>query len=265
MRVGIVGTGEMGRPLVDRLLGAGLEVTALTRRAEVRGDLEASGVRCVDSPEALAAGQDVVVVYVFSDAQVRELALDGGLADAMAPGAVLLVLTTGSPRTVEAIAERGIAVVDAPGSGGPAQVADGTLTLFVGGAEAHVARCRPVFESYATKIVHFGAVGAGQRVKLLNNLLFGAHVELAVQAAAISEAFGIDPKRLAETLHGCSGTSYGLDLLATMGSAEMLVAGAGRFVHKDVRVARELAADLGAELGTLAPVTDAVLERTRGG
>jgi 3-hydroxyisobutyrate dehydrogenase-like beta-hydroxyacid dehydrogenase len=267
MRIGIVGTGEMGRPLVDRLLGAGFEVSAYARRPDARDDLAAAGVRGVDTVADLGAGNDVVIVYVFSDEQVREIALDDGLVDAMQPGSVVVVATTGSPLTVQAIhdrvGERGVGVVDAPGSGGPAQVADGTLTLFVGGDDADVQRCRPVFAAYATDVVHFGALGAGQKVKLLNNLLFGAHVELALEVARMSEEFGIDAALLAATLHSCSGASYALDLVAAMGSADTLVQAAGRFVHKDVVVARAVAEELGASLGTIEAVIAPLLERTR--
>ena len=146
MRVGIVGTGEMGRPLVDRLRSAGFDVTAFARRPEVRGQLDGAGVPCVDDLGALARGRDVVIVYVYSDDQVRRVVLDGGLVEAMEPGSVMVVQTTVSPRTIEAIVVRaaslGVGVVDAPGSGGPAQVADGTLTLFVGGDDEVLARCR---------------------------------------------------------------------------------------------------------------------------
>jgi 3-hydroxyisobutyrate dehydrogenase-like beta-hydroxyacid dehydrogenase len=242
-------------------------VSAFARRPEGREDLTAAGVRCVDAVADLGAGNDVVVVYVFSDEQVRTIALEDGLADAMEPGSVVMVATTGSPRTVEAIrdrvASRGVGVVDAPGSGGPAQVADGTLTLFVGGADADVARCRPVFDAYAEHIVHFGALGAGQKVKLLNNLLFGAHVELALEVARLSTEFGIDPALLATTLHSCSGASYALDLVAAMGSADTLVQAAGRFVHKDVVVAQAVADELDASLGTIGAVTAPLLEHTR--
>jgi 3-hydroxyisobutyrate dehydrogenase-like beta-hydroxyacid dehydrogenase len=266
-RVGIVGTGEMGRPLVDRLLAAGFEVAAYVRRPELRAELGKAGVECVDSLADLAAGRDAVVVYVYSDEQVHDLVLDGGLADALEPGSVLIVKTTGSPRTAEAIAarvgSRGVGVVDAPGSGGPAQVADGTLTIFVGGEEQHVSRCRPIFAAYASTVVHFGPVGSGQKVKLLNNLLFGAHVQIALETARLSGEFGIDPAQLATTLHSCSGASYALDLIAAMGSAEALVAGAGRFIHKDVLVASAVAEDLGASLGTIATVTAPLLETIR--
>jgi 3-hydroxyisobutyrate dehydrogenase-like beta-hydroxyacid dehydrogenase len=181
LRVGIVGTGEMGRPLVDRLLGAGHHVAAFARRSEARDDLASAGVEVVDDVTALAADRDVVLLYVYADEQVRSVALDDGLVGAMSPGSVLVIHTTGSPGTAQSIAAaanaRGVGVVDAPGSGGPAQVADGSLNLFVGGDAAEVERCRLLFSAYTSQVTHFGALGSGQVVKLLNNLLFGAHVE----------------------------------------------------------------------------------------
>jgi len=267
MRVGIVGTGEMGRPLVDRLRSASFDVAAWARRPEIRAQLEDAGVPCVNDVGALARGRDVVIVYVYSDEQVRNVLLEGGLADAMEPGSVIVVQTTASPRTIEAIAERvvprNIEVVDAPGSGGPAQVANGTLTLFVGGDAEAVARCTPLFSAYASQVVHFGPPGSGQKVKLLNNLLFGAQVELAVEAAELCDSLGVDPQLVAKTLHTCSGASYALDLVATMGTAEALLDAAGRFVFKDVVTALAAADDAGARLGALGLVSDAVMNRTR--
>lgn len=258
----------MGRPLVDRIVSAGHDVAALVRRDEVRAELESIGVQCVDTPAHLAQERDVVLVYVYSDEQVRDIVLSEGLGQAMQRRSILVVHTTGSPTTVETIHERlsarGVGVVDAPGSGGPGQVAQGTLTLFVGGRAEHVDRCRPLFAAYATEVVHVGGVGAGQKVKLLNNLLFGAHVELAVEAAELSGAFGLDPALVAQTLHSCSGSSYALDLVASMGSGHQVIAGAGRFIEKDVAVARAAASDAGAALGSLGSVTDAVVERISG-
>ncbi|MFC5745668.1 NAD(P)-dependent oxidoreductase [Actinomadura rugatobispora] len=267
MRAGIIGTGEMGRPLVGRLVAAGFEVTAFARRPDVRAELAESGVRCVGAVTELAGVADVVLVYVYSDEQVREVVLESGLADAMAEGSLLVVHTTGSPLTVEAIdarvRPRGVGVVDAPGSGGPAQVADGSLTLFAGGDTEHVERCRPLFAAYAAQVVHFGALGSGQKVKLLNNLLFGAHIELALEAARLSDSFGIDQARLAAALHTCSGASYALDLVAQLGSAQTLVQSAGRFVHKDVLMAQKVAEELDAPLGTISALTAPLLEKTR--
>jgi 3-hydroxyisobutyrate dehydrogenase-like beta-hydroxyacid dehydrogenase len=264
VRVGIIGVGEMGRPLLHRLLAAGHHVAALIRRAELRAELAAAGAEMVDSIEGLAKGREIVILFVFTDEQVRKIALDDSLVDAMEPGSILVVHTTGSPRTVEAIAThaaaRGVLVVDAPVSGGPSKISAGNITLLVGGKADDVERCRPVFACYANPVLHVGTLGMGQRVKLINNLMFGAHIQLAIEAARLGRTFGIDAGELARILGHCSGNSAALEIVAMMGSPEVLMARAGRFVHKDVLVASRLADELGAELGLLATVTAPLLE-----
>jgi 3-hydroxyisobutyrate dehydrogenase-like beta-hydroxyacid dehydrogenase len=213
------------------------------------------------------ADNDAVLVYVYDDDQVREVVLDSGLAESVEPGTIVIVHTTASPRTMKTLDDRlrsrGAGLVDAPGSGGPAQMASGSLTLFVGGSDEHVERGRPLFASFSNNVVHFGEVGSGQKVKLLNNLLFGAHVELALRASSLSEAFGVDSSLMAKTLQTCSGASYALNLVAAMGSPEAMVKGVGPFLRKDVLVARAAADEVGADLDMLGIVSDAILERTR--
>jgi len=261
-----VGVGEMGRPVVDRVLHQH-QVAAFVRRPELRAELTAAGVEVVDSISALGAERDVVIVFVYSDPQVREVALDGGLVDAMDPGSVLVVHTTGSPTTVELIAQRatprGVGVVDAPVSGPPSAIVAGHITLLVGGDAKDLARCRPVLDAYAEPVLHLGALGSGQRVKLINNVMFGAHIQLAIEATRLGRAFGIDAKTLAETLGHCSAASYVLNLLATVGSPEELISLAGHFVYKDVTVASAVARQLGSDLGLLQTVTDPLLELTK--
>ena len=116
-----------------------------------------------------------------------------------------------------------------------------------------------MFDAYASAITHFGPLGAGQMVKLINNLLFASHIQVALEAARIAGEFGIDEVQLAQVLHTCSGQSFSLDLVATMGSAEQLVAAAGPYVRKDVEVARAVAASVGASLGTIDAVTEPLL------
>lgn len=265
-RVGVVGTGEMGRPLIDRLLAHGFAVTAFARRAEARAELAEAGVDLAADLAALGPGCDVVIVYVFSDDQVRDVAERDGLLASMDPGAVLVVHTTCHPDTVRSLAdaarERGVGVVDAAGSGGPAKVAAGELVLMVGGAVEHLARCRPVLASYASEIHHLGDVGTGQRAKLVNNLLFGAQTELAIEAARIAESFGIDPVVLARTLHNCSGASAALDLVPLMGSADALLRGAGWTIFKDVQYVIRLMDELDTPLGSFEGVIGAALRRT---
>ena len=127
MRVGFVGAGRMGRPMVDRLVAAGHEVRVLARSQTARAALAAAGAHPVDQVPEAADGAAVVCVCVFTDDQVSEVCR--GLLAAMGEGATLVVHTTGSPRTVAALAARaaghGVHVVDAPVSGGPHDVAAG--------------------------------------------------------------------------------------------------------------------------------------------
>ena len=265
-RIGIVGTGAMGRPVVDRLLSANYEVAAYVRRKEAQRPLSALGVQLVPDVPALGSRSEIVILYPYSDEQVRQLALDDGLIASMATGSTVVIHTTGSPETAVDIAAAagagGVSVLDAPGSGGPAQVASGQLVLFVGGSNEVVDRARPVLSCYAAQIEHFGDVGSGQRVKLINNLLFGAHTELAIEAARLAGELGIDPVKMASTLHKCSGSSSALDLVAFMGSAEALLNGAGWTIYKDIRYALDLLRDIGAPLGSFQGVVDSVLART---
>jgi 3-hydroxyisobutyrate dehydrogenase-like beta-hydroxyacid dehydrogenase len=262
-RVGIVGVGEMGRPLVDRLLAAGHSVAARVRRPELATELAADGVEVAPSFEDLARGRDFIILYVYSDEQVVQLAFDGGVVAAAPPGSTIVIHTTGSPKTAEVIAEaaarRGVRVVDAAGSGGPAKVAAGELTLMVGGTAEDFEHCRGLFEAYASHVFHVGPIGAGQALKLINNALFGAHIQLALEACRVGRQFGLEPNRLAQVLRYCSGGSAVMEILAAMPSPEALVKGAGRFVYKDVTVAEAVAAELGVDLGTIKTATDPLM------
>jgi 3-hydroxyisobutyrate dehydrogenase-like beta-hydroxyacid dehydrogenase len=129
MRVGFIGAGRMGRPMVDRLVAAGHEVRVLGRTEGQRAELRTAGASPVPTPAEAGRGAAVVCVCVFSDEQVRQVCLDSGLLEAMPDTSVLVLHTTGSPRTAQAIAEkaapRGIGVLDSPVSGGPHDIAAG--------------------------------------------------------------------------------------------------------------------------------------------
>lgn len=266
-RVGIVGTGAMGRPLIERVRTAGHPVSVFARRRQVREELAADGVTMVESLADLGADCAVVIVYVFSDSQVREVVFDAGLLEAMQPGSTLIIHTTGSPETARAIAgealPREISVVDAPGSGGPAQVAAATLTLLAGGDEDAIDRLRPLFAAYATNVVRFGPVGAGQAMKLINNLLFSAHVQLALEAARIAQPYGIDVLTMADTLRSCSGASAPFGMIVEAGSVNALLSAGGPFIHKDAQLTRHVAVEAGISLGSFDAIVDDVLESVR--
>jgi 3-hydroxyisobutyrate dehydrogenase-like beta-hydroxyacid dehydrogenase len=175
--------------------------------------------------------------------------------------------TTGSPHTVETIAERAaphdVDVVDAPVSGGPHNAGAGELTLFVGGAGHTVARVRPVLSCYGHPILHVGPLGAGQKVKLVNNALFAAHLGLLANSVEFAARLGVEESALLTALPHGSAASRVLDIVAAGGSVASFIETAGEFVGKDVAVIRRIAAELGSDLGTIDDVIGAAIPRVR--
>jgi len=255
MRVGFVGPGAMGEPMVERLLGAGHEVRVYARRPEVAQRLGGAGATTVGALTDVAVDADAVAVCVFSDGQVREVALEGGLLPAMAPGSTLVIHTTGSPATAERLAAEGaprsVRVVDAPVSGSAQQIRDGAITLLVGGDDDAVAAVRPALESYGDPIFHLGPLGAGQKLKLVNNALLAAHVGVVADAVRLGHELGVDPSTLAGVVRHCSGRSFAVEMLAGSGAMDELLDRVGTFLRKDLAVVEEVAGDLGVDLGVL--------------
>jgi 3-hydroxyisobutyrate dehydrogenase-like beta-hydroxyacid dehydrogenase len=271
MRIGFVGAGRIGRPMVDRLVAAGHQVQVLARSESSTQSLAAGGATPVSDLKQVAAGADAVAVCVYADGQVRELCIEGGLIDAMEVGSVLIVHTTGSPRTAQLLAERGadrdVLVVDAPISGGPHDVAAGNVTLFVGGSEAGLERARPVLTTYGDPLLLFGPVGAGQQVKLLNNAVFAANIGLLGQAVALAAQLGVDEADMLRGLVNGSAASRALSGVAARGSVSGFAESVQEFLGKDVAVVREVVSELGADLGVLGQahtVLDGLLATPRG-
>jgi 3-hydroxyisobutyrate dehydrogenase-like beta-hydroxyacid dehydrogenase len=261
--VGFVGAGRIGTPMIARLVHAGHQVRAVGRSLEQRDAVQKLGATGVRGVEDAAQGADIVVICVFTDEQVQRVCLDSELIPSMKPGSVIVVHTTASPATVKAVAARAdryfIDVVDAPLSGAPHDVEAGRITLFVGGDGAAVGQVRPVLSSYGDPVLHVGPLGAGQAVKLLNNLLFAAHVGLVSEAVRLGGRLGIvEPTLLNALTHG-SATSNALSLIAAAGSAATFIATVGDFIGKDVAVVREALAELEIDIGQLDDVVNSGL------
>jgi 3-hydroxyisobutyrate dehydrogenase-like beta-hydroxyacid dehydrogenase len=267
VKVGFIGAGRMGREMVARLAAAGHDVRVLVRDPAdhaKRRDLEQLGASVVNEV-ADAAQADVVVLCVFTDEQVRQVCLDSALLSTMGSGSALVVHTTASPKTIEAIAARrdDVDVVDAPVSGGPYDIAAGKLTLFVGGADDTVARLRPILGCYGDPVLHVGTIGAGQTVKLVNNALFAGHIGLLAEAIRLGERLGVPESTVLGALAHGSATSRVLDIVAARGSVAGFIEAAGEFVGKDVAVVRSIAEDLGSDLGALDDVIEILGARGR--
>ncbi len=256
MQVGMIGLGVMGMPMLQQLCGSGHQVSVFARRREVCEAAQQLGARVVNSAVALAADAELLIVCLYSDEQVQELLLgDTSLADQLRPGSVLVLHTTGSPDTAARIAarvaSRQVQVLDAPVSGGPHNIAAGELTLLVGGEEDALNRCRDLLGAYASPILHVGPLGAGQKTKLVNNLLFAAQVELAADASRLLQELGADVSASLAAITHCSGDSAVLRMAQRSGSVARLQQSAGAFIDKDRTTALALVETLGLDPGRL--------------
>ncbi|MDQ4117327.1 MAG: NAD(P)-dependent oxidoreductase, partial [Actinomycetota bacterium] len=210
--VGFVGLGRMGTPMVRRLAAGGVPVRGHDAAAGVAEGL-ADVLTPVPDAAAAAAGAPVVLL-MLPDSDAVESVVDGGLADALEPGTLLVDMSTSEPlRTRELaprVADRGAILVDAPVSGGVAGARDGTLTIMVGGSDDVVRRLEPTL-ALIGRVRHVGTCGAGHALKALNNLLSASHLLATSEAILAGERFGLDPGAMLEAINGSSGRSGSTD------------------------------------------------------
>ncbi len=268
MRVGLIGAGRMGWPMVLRLRDTGHELTVLCRSGQGRARAEAAGTRAATSIAETCVDAELVIVCVFSDEQVAQVCLDeGGVVESAERGATVVIHTTGSPMTAEAVAEGGrtkeISVLDAPVSGGPNNIEAGAITLFVGGPGPVLDAARPALAAYGSPIIHVGPLGFGQRVKLVNNALFAANLGMTADAMRLGGELGVSNEVLVAALTAGSSGRPAIGIVGASGSVERLAATVGEFVGKDVRVVRAIAKRLGADLGVMGRVLSSPYVRQR--
>ncbi|MGW5384325.1 NAD(P)-dependent oxidoreductase [Nocardia sp. NPDC003963] len=272
MRVGFIGLGSQGGPMARRIVEAGYPTTLWARRAATTEPYADTAAKVAATPADLAAESDLVCLCVVGDADVREVLerADGVLAGFAGSAAgreqppVVAIHSTVHPDTCRELAEiaaaQGVSLIDAPVSGGAPAVAAGRLLVMAGGDEDTVARCLPVFETYANPVVHLGGVGTGQTTKLLNNLLFTAHMSTAVSTLELGTRLGVSPERLGEVIGNGSGNSFALGrILAGGGTLDQIAAHAGDLLRKDVRLISELAAAADITPGVVLDTADATL------
>jgi len=223
MDLGFVGLGMMGRPMVERLLGAGHAVHIHNRSRGPVDALATKGATAADSPAQVAARSDVILTALPTPEAVDDVY--GELAGAARAGQVFADHSTIRPdqnrRWAAVMNAKGAGYLDAPVSGGPSGAAAGTLTIMVGGDQATLDRVLPVFQAFGSTIRLCGPVGAGQVVKLVNQLLVGVHTAAIAEAAVFGASLGADPTVILELL----GKSYG--------GSTMMVRHMPRFISRD--------------------------------
>lgn len=266
LRVGFIGLGSQGGPMARRIVEAGFPTCLWARRPETLRPFTELPVDVAGSPAELAAASDVVCVCVVDDTGVDEVVAgpDGVLSGARVDG-VVVIHSTIHPDTCrrlgERAAERGVALLDAPVSGGGQAAATGSLMVMAAGDEGTLARCRPVFDTFAAHVLHLGPVGAGQVAKILNNTLFAANLAVAHSAYQAGRALGLELGSLAQVLAGSSGASLAATgvLPGSMFDLDVLGKHAGALLRKDVRLFAELMQAADAHPGTVMDAADHAL------
>lgn len=214
--IGFIGLGTMGAPMARNLLKAGHELRAFDVSAEARAALAAEGAAATETAIEAVEGAEFVITMLPNDAIVSGVMLgEDGLIERLSARPLLIDCSTISPDTSRLLArtaaDRGLAMIDAPVSGGPAGAAEGTLSFMVGGSEADFARAEPVLENMGRVIIHAGDSGAGQVAKLCNNMTAAVVMGATAEALALGISQGLDPEKLSGIMTSSSAGSFVLD------------------------------------------------------
>jgi 3-hydroxyisobutyrate dehydrogenase len=214
-RIGFIGLGNMGLPMVRNLLKAGHEVIAFDVVARALDAAVTAGARAARSAADATAAAELVMTMLPEGRHVREVYLGaGGVIAAAAEGVLLIDCSTidvASARAVwQAAADRGLEMIDAPVSGGVAGAVNATLTFMVGGEAGAVAKAQPILEKLGATIVHTGPSGSGQAAKICNNMMLAISMIGVAEAFTMAERLGLSAEALFQVASRSSGQSWSL-------------------------------------------------------
>ena len=260
--IGFVGVGNMGSPMVAALVKAGHRVSVFDRDADVAASVaEKTGATVAPDLVALGAASDVVILMLPDGKVVAQVAVGaGGVAEGLRPGSLVIDMSSSfPPGTVELgakLAEHGIALVDAPVSGGVRRAVTADLAIIAGGEDAAVERATPILEAMGT-VIRTGPLGSGHAMKALNNFVSAAGLAAACEALLVGERFGLDPGVIVDVLNASTGRNTASEtklrqfvLSGTFGSGF-----SASLMAKDIRAAADLAASLDMAAPMLAAST----------
>jgi 3-hydroxyisobutyrate dehydrogenase len=210
--VGFIGLGIMGQGMVRNLLKADFEVSVWNRTPKRMEPLIEAGAKGTKSPQDLASQCDIIVICVSDTPDVKEVVMgEHGVIHGAKSGALLVDMSTISPQATREMAakleEKGVHMLDAPISGGSEGAAKGTLSIMIGGDGEQVKRAMPYFEAMGKTITHVGGHGAGQMVKLVNQILVVVNMLAVGEAMLFGQAGGLDLKKTLEAVtQGAAGS-----------------------------------------------------------
>lgn len=237
-----------------RLLRAGYRITVHNRTRDRELPLEREGAQRATDPRAAAEGAQIVITMVSDTPDLEEVVLgENGVIHGIAPGALLIDMSTISPAATRAIAERlkekGVAMLDAPVSGGSEGAQQGTLSIMVGGSEADLERARPVLEQLGKSVTLVGPIGSGQLTKAMNQVIIAGTYAAIAEGLALGLKAGVDIEAAHKAISGGAAGSWGLSNRGPNMIGNSYPLGFRTRLHrKDLGIALEAARELGVPI-----------------
>jgi 3-hydroxyisobutyrate dehydrogenase len=261
MKLGFIGIGLMGKPMVLRLLAAGHEVTVWNRSRDKLAPVLEKGAKAAASPAAVARASEIVMMCVTDQKAAEDVLFS---AQGVIHGTARLVVDFSSiaPASAREFSERlkakGIGMVDAPVSGGVPGAEQGTLAIMAGGRAEDIERARPVVMHLAQRFTRMGDAGAGQVTKLCNQIIVGSLFPVIAEAIRLAEAAGVDAKRLPEALKGGFADSLPLQIFGARMAARAFEPplGTNAIMLKDLENAADVARQYGVSLTMASAAAD---------
>ncbi|MFD0668302.1 NAD(P)-dependent oxidoreductase [Ramlibacter sp. MAHUQ-53] len=214
--IGFIGLGVMGAPMATHLARAGHRLTLLDAQEGVARDLAArlgAPAQAVRTPREVAQHSDVIITMLPNGQVVQQVVLgEEGVLHGLRPGALLLDTSSCEPwlteQTARALAGRGATMVDAPVSGAAWGAQDAKLVFMVGGADADVARVRPLLDVMGRAVFHLGGLGCGHAMKCINNCITAITLANTAEGLVAGKRYGLDPKVMVDVLNESTGGSW---------------------------------------------------------
>jgi 3-hydroxyisobutyrate dehydrogenase len=248
--VGFVGLGQMGAPMAENILKKGHRLVAYDIERRKVEHAVTLGAQAASSPADTARRASTLISMVDTTAQAEEVIVGpGGFIETAQPGDVIISMSTinltALRRVQPRLAERGIDLLDAPVTGMETGAKTGTLRAYVGGDAAALERVRPVLHAMASEITHFGALGQGIAMKLVNNMLMQVNRVLIAEALALGAKAGLDPTQMVDTISKTTGNSVAFQYSAPRILARDFDGIRMEITRKDVELQVALARSLG--------------------
>ncbi len=262
MKIGFIGLGIMGKPMSKNLVKAGYSLVVRDHNASNEAELAALGATVAKTPAEIAEQADVVITMLPNSPQVQEVCLGAnGIIEGAKPGLIVIDMSSIAPlasREIhDALAEKGIRMLDAPVSGGEPKAIEGTLSVMAGGDKALFDQCVKIMQAMAGSVVHTGDIGAGNVTKLANQVIVALNIAAMSEALSLATKAGVNPDLVYQAIRGGLAGSTVLDAKAPMVLDRNFKPGFRIDLHiKDLANALDTSDTLGAHL----PLTTAVME-----